>query len=181
MSAIVVGIQTQIGGNAPTQAERDVFLAQNSIMVIGSSIDLSERSALEFTKASNEWLAMVGEENDSDASLAAIDSGAYRLIILIGGPEQNNITRELWSRGWFNETYDVEGGFIVQKGSDGRGGVILSISDEKGYRKGLTHESAEHSPLSAFMPEEYVPAAATGISLLILALINVGRTVFEFK
>jgi hypothetical protein len=31
------------------------------------------------------------------------------------------------------------------------------------------------------VPKEYVPVAATGISLILLALINLGRTVFEFK
>jgi hypothetical protein len=131
----------------------------------------------------NQWLAKAEESNDTVAGLKGrIESGGYPLVMLVGGPEQNTLTRQGIASGWFNETADVEGGYIVKSGKLPAGAVVLAVSDKGGYEAAnVKRGGAAYSPLNAIMPREYVPAAATGISLILLVLLNVGRTVFEFK
>ncbi|MFH0884896.1 MAG: hypothetical protein V1861_04255 [Candidatus Micrarchaeota archaeon] len=181
-SAVMIGIYAQVETNATTQAEYESFLGENSLIVLGSSMDISERILLDGAKSQNPWLAKAQEGNDSAAVRTAILSGRHPLALLIGGPEQNNITAYGIANGWFNDTRTVEGGLIVKSGKLPNGAVVVAISDKMGFEPGaVKNEGAKYSPLNAVMAPEYVPVAATGISLILLILINVGRTVFEFK
>jgi hypothetical protein len=181
-SAVMIGIYAQVETNATTQAEYEAFLANNSLIVLGSGMDISERIILDGAKSQNAWLANAREGNDSTASRTAILGGRHPLALLIGGPEQNNVTAYGITHGWFNDTRTIEGGFIVKSGKLPGGAVVVAISDKMGFEPGaVKNEGAKYSPLNAIMSPEYVPVAATGISLIMLILINVGRTVFEFK
>jgi hypothetical protein len=181
-SSVMVGIYAEIETNATTPEEYEKFLGDRSLIVLGEDTDLAERALLDATKAQNPWLARAQEANDSNTTRAVVLSGSRPLAILVGGPMQNAITRYGIGAGWFNETRTVEGGLIVKTGKLSGGTVVVSISDRMGYEPGAVKmEGVKYSPLAAIMPKEYVPAAATGISLIMLILINVGRTVFEFK
>jgi hypothetical protein len=181
-SALTLGIYAEVETNATTSAEFEAYLADTSLIILGKDMDLAERVLLDSAKASNAWLAKAKESNDSTAARDAVLSGRHPLVLIIGGPEQNNVTAYGISSGWFNDTRAVEGGLIVKTGKLPNGAVVVAISDKMGYEAGaVKNEGAKYSPLSAIMPREYVPAAATFISLIMLILINVGRTVFEFK
>jgi len=176
----ILRIQMLVETNATTQQEYQAYIESHSLIVLGSDMDIGERLLLESARTQNAWLARTAEAKDSAETLTAIESGRYAFVILIGGPFQNSITKKAESSDWFNETMTLDGGLALKTGRH-NGTVVISFSDSKGYSEGLKRESVEHSPLAAFMPKEYVPVAATGISIILLALINVGRTVFEFK
>ncbi len=181
-STLTLRIYSQVETNASSAAEFEDFLSETSIISLGSGMDLSERILLDTTRAQNSWLADVSEADDGPQARQGIEAGKYPLAILIGGPAQNSITAYGIASGWFNETHEVEGGIIVKSGKLQSGAVVVAISDRQGIMEGaLQNQAARNSPLNAFIPQEYVPLAATGISLLMLILFNVGRTVFEFK
>lgn len=178
----MIGIYAQVETNATTQAEYEEFLGSHSLIVLGSDMDVGERLLLDTAKSQNPWLGRAREANDSNGTRSAVLAGAHPLVLMVGGPEQNSLTAYGIANGWFNDTKNVEGGLIVKTGKLPDGTVVVAISDRMGYQPGaVKNEGAKYSPLSAIMPVEYVPIAATGISLLMLVLINVGRTVFEFK
>ena len=181
-SAVMIGIYAQVETNATTQAEYEDFLGKTSIIVLGDDMDVGERLLLDGAKSQNPWLAKAQEGNDSAATRAAILAGNHPLALLVGGPEQNDITAYGIANGWFNDTRAVEGGLIVKTGKLGNGAVVVAISDKMGFEPGaVKNEGVKYSPLNAVMAPEYVPIAATGISLIMLILFNVGRTVFESK
>jgi hypothetical protein len=181
LSAVMVKVHAALQPNTTTEAGYEAFLENHTVLVMGSRIDLAERLLLETAKSQNAWLARVREANDSAATLQDIDEGRYSLVIMIGGPEQNNITRELQGRGSLNESQNVEAGMVVLDGKLPGDGVALAITDRKGLVADLESTSVDSSPLLAIVPRELVPATATGISVILLALANVARTVFEFK
>jgi hypothetical protein len=175
-------IYANIETNATTQAEFNAFLTTHSLIVIGSRIQTGEMLLVDAAKLENPWLAGAKEAPDDDATRQIIERGDYAVVVLLGGPEQNAITQKAINSSWFNETFEMEGGYIVKSGKLANGAVVLSISDKAGYdANALKRTSASKSPLTAFVPEAYVPAAATIISLLLLVLFNLTRTVFEFK
>ena len=176
ISAVMVKVYAQMDGNGSTEE----FLSRHSLAVMGSDIDLAERLLFESVKLENQWFSRVPQANDTIDTLHGIEGGGYSFVMLIGGPAQNNITRMASERGWFNESYSVEGGFIIETGRINNGTLILSISGKKGYFD-KPDAGLALSPLAAVVPKEYIPATATGISLLLLALFNVLRTIYEFK
>ncbi|MFH0737819.1 MAG: hypothetical protein V1827_04540 [Candidatus Micrarchaeota archaeon] len=174
-------ISANIESNATNQAEFDAFLETHSLIVVGHDADLAEQLALDTARTQNPWLSKAPQVADDESALAAIRRGDYAVVMLIGGPEQNRITDTAILENWFNDTAEIEGGFIVKSGKLDHT-LVVAISDKTGFSEdALKRVSASKSPLAAFVPEAYVPAAATGISLLLLVLFNVTRTVFEFK
>lgn len=178
----MVGIYAAVDTNATTAAEYEDFLARNALICIGDEIDLGERLLLETLRTQNPWLAKANESREGPGMIEAIERGRHPLVVLLGGPAQNSITAHAVENGWFNETRELEGGLVASSGKLPGGTVVVAVSDRQGFQNGtLMNEAASRSPLAALMPREYVPAAATGISLAMLILVNVGRTVFEFK
>jgi hypothetical protein len=181
ISSVITQLQAKLMVSVPPGVNSSAYLQNHTLLIVGSDIDLSERLTLEATKASNPWLAGVPETNESPAVLDQIGSGRYALVILAGGPLQNNITNAMKERGWLNETNDVEAGYVVEDGRAPDGSLIISISDSRGYRPDLERQSVNYSPLSSFMPHEFVPLAATVISMLLLVLFNLVWNVLAFK
>jgi hypothetical protein len=91
-TALTLRIYAEVETNATTAAEYEAFLAETSAISLGSGMDLGERILLESAKTQNQWLAKAGEADDGITMRQAIEEGAYPLVILMGGPEQNNIT-----------------------------------------------------------------------------------------
>src|SRR4030095_3010372 len=131
-------------------------------------------------KSQNEWVSKAKKANDTQVTLYEIETGQYPLVVLIGGPGQNNITEVAEDRGWINEAGMAEGGVIVESGRVANGSDIIAISDHQGFDT-LPRQNVDRSPLSAVMSKEDVRIAATVISLLLLVAFNILRTVFEFK
>ncbi len=181
ISSVITQLQAKLVVDVPPGANYSQYLQNHTLIIVGSGIDLSERLALEATKASNPWLAPVPETNESPEALAQIGTGRYALVMLVGGPQQNNITLAMKSRGWLNETNAVEAGYVIEDGKAPDGSMVLSISDGRGYQPDLQRASVQYSPLSSVMPHEYVPLAATLISIGLLALVNLAWNVLAFK
>lgn len=157
------------------------FARSRALIVMGSNLDGPEKAFYEAAKAKYPFLDDVATVPDDSDALAKIGSGSYSYVILVGGPGQNFVTKEAISRLWLNETETaVRGQVIVQYGRAGATG-LLAISDARGYSN-ANREGAKYSPLALLgLPVQYVPAAATILSVIILALWELARTVFEFK
>ena len=175
----------QVYGQLYASAQRDangtiehVFL-NHSAIVVGNSLDAPEQALFEAVKTSYPIMQNMTTIDDSPESLAAAEGGSYAVIILIGGPAQNRVTAEFESRGAFNDSHTVKGEFVVKTGNV-NGTLVIAFSDLRGFAN-APRESAAHSPLASFVPVQYVPATATGISMFLLALISLAKTVFEFK
>ncbi len=82
-----------IESNATTDAEFQEFLVHRSLLVIGDGIDFSERLMLESFKVSQPFLSRLSQTPEKDARASDFDDSKYSLIILIGGPYQNNLTK----------------------------------------------------------------------------------------
>lgn len=148
--------------------------------MLGSSLNGAEMTLLETAKTAYPILNNATIIRDSDDALSDIGSGKYRFIVLVGGPAQNRITKYYNLNGNLNGTEQIIGQAVAQTGDIRNGALLIALSDKRGYDN-AARESIMYSSLSALIPEQSVPIAATGISLFLLILINVGRTVFEFK
>jgi hypothetical protein len=173
-------IYAQIEVNATSQAEAEAYVRNHSIVVIGQGTDLAEKMLFEDLKASNPLINSSREADDSAGTLEDIKQGKYVLVVLIGGPEQNSASSYVKEKGYLNESMDLYGEVTIESGKAG-GVVYVMASDKRGYTRMLERQSVQSSPLAAFMEPQYVPVAATIITLILLALVNVARTVFEFK
>ncbi|VVC04533.1 Uncharacterised protein [Candidatus Bilamarchaeum dharawalense] len=168
-------ISTQMDANITNQADTELFFQQNSVIVVGEDASLGEKLIIQATKVQNPWLNNVKEVRETNFT-----DDSYKLIILVGGPSQNNLTNYVKNNGYLNESFQFEGGITVETGKWGNA-TVVTISDKQGYEIASKRESTSYSPLNGIIPKEYIPVAATGISVIILALINVVKTVFEFK
>ena len=181
LSSVVTQLQAKLQVDVPPGANYSSYLQGHTLLIVGSGIDLSERLSLEATKASNPWLSGVPETNESPDALAQIGTGRFALVMLVGGPHQNNITSVMKERGWMNETNSVEAGYVIEDGRAPDGSLVLSISDSRGYTQDVQRQSVQYSPLASVIPHEYVPLAATAISMLLLVLFNLAWNVLAFK
>lgn len=154
-------------------SERNDYIGERTLIVMGKGADLIERGAMEAIKASNPSL-LKSEQVDEPADFAG-----HLAVILVGGPEHNSMTKETLPG--LNNSLDMGYGITAFYGQI-NGTVVVAVADEQSF-----HESKElqgglaYSPLAGLVPEGMETAAATTLSLLILALINILRTVFEFK
>jgi hypothetical protein len=156
-----------------TQDERLEYVGNRTLIIIGKDADLIERGALEVIKSSNPWLANANH-TDEPASF-----GGYLAAIMVGGPEHNAMTKSAFAS--LNKSMDLGYGLSAHYGS-ANGTVLVAISDEQGFQKaGNLNGGLAYSPLVGLVPEGMEPAAATTLSLILLAIINILRTVFEFK
>jgi len=172
--------ETSVLNLSADPAEQAAFFRQHALLVTGSNIDAPERAALEAAKAAYPQLNNATPVPDSAESAAKMRSGKYLVVILIGGPSQNSLTKEALANGWLNGSNSTYAGFLVNYGKSDSGTLMVSFSDQRGYGN-AARESVKYSPLSAFIPAAYIPIAATGISALLLAIFSIVRTVFEFK
>lgn len=150
-------------------------------IVLGSEIGISERLVFDSLKMSNPWMQNVSVANDTNESLGKFTRGEIKFLMILGGPGQSNIAKSIYQNNKPTKT-DEKYGFLIYEYRFEEDKTAIIITTKKGLvEEKFKSESAKYSPLSAIIPKEYVPAAATLISLLMLALINVGRTIFEFK
>ncbi len=154
-------------------------IAKSTLIVTGSNMDGPEKALLESAKVAYPFLRNTSSASDSDSTMEEINSGKYAIVALIGGPSQNRITKSLIESKALSETETVMEQFIAQSGQI-NGTLVVAFSDKRGYEN-AARESAKYSPLALVIPPEYVPAAATGISAILLALIDLARGMAENK
>lgn len=181
-SSIALRVFSSIDANTTSEEEFEAFISKNSLILLGEDMDTTERIMLDAFKLDNAWLASTQESRASKDAVQNIESGRHPLVILVGGPYQNSITGHGISSGWFNETSELDGGVVVKTGKLPFGTVVVSVSDRQGYQENAVRmEGAKYSPLNSVMPTEYVPVAATAISLILMMLADVVRAVLESK
>ena len=179
--SLALKIYAQVQVNASTPEEAQEYVRTHSVLVIGHDSDMAEQVIVDDLKAANPSMANISEVNDSPATLSDIQSGKYVLVFIVGGPEQNDIASYVESKGFLNESQDFYGELTVKDGKGPDNVVYVTISDKEGYVPDLQRQNVKSSPLSTYMPQQYVPVAATGITLVLLAIVNMVKTVLEFK
>lgn len=138
-----------------------------SMIVMGSGIGLAEQAII--GEMENTYPQMEDMQKIEDNKLANAQN--YDTLILVGGPAQNIISAQFEANkniSWQNLS---DGGepFIIRKAEleDGRQAVIFSLL--RGYEN-MGRENVKTSPLNALMPQKFVPAAATAIAIVLMAL-----------
>jgi len=156
----------------------ELNLTNESVVVVGSNIDGPEAAMLELARSRIPAAFAPTYYDDSDATLTLLENET-RNIVLVGGPSQNEISREYWNRGWIaSETKKSIGDFMLKAGRTRDGAPVLLITDSRGFAN-VKKEGAGVSPLRFVMDEKYVPAAATGVTILLMALFALARTALE--
>jgi hypothetical protein len=180
-AAFLARLQNETAGfNMTDEGAAAAFMKDRTLVVMGSNMDASEKASYEAAKAAMPQMANVTPVPDTPDALAKIDSGKYLLIVLVGGPSQNEVTKNLSGKKLLNETNTTYAGLLVSYGWTDRGALMMVVSDGRGYNN-AAREGLKYSPLAGFVPEAYIPAVATGISAILLALLGILRTMFEFK
>ncbi|VVB98278.1 Uncharacterised protein [uncultured archaeon] len=152
-----------------------------TLVVLGSNLDAPEKAFYESAKAGYPILSNATVATDSQETLALVQSGKYPLVIVLGGPAQNGIAGELLKANALNESEQIYGEVVVQYGQLENGSLVVMVSDKRGVSN-AARESVKYSPLTALgVPPAYVPAAATGISAVLMAIAAVFRAAFENK
>ncbi len=158
---------------------QELNLTNESIMVVGSNLDAPETAMLELAKSRIPPALAPEYLDDSNATLALLENETHRNIILVGGPSQNSVSEVYYQRGWIsNETKRSYMGFDLKVGRTANGAPLLLVSDARGFLD-IKKEGVSASPLRFVIDEKYVPAAATGVTLSLMALLSLVRTVLE--
>ncbi len=176
----------------PKNPEMDI------IIVRGSKIDLFERiildAVIDETFAINPQAKIIYPGNKTEQVTLTINkkllyanettleelSQGITLIVLVGKRKHNRITEEAYASGIIvNESTKYMGQLIIGKGKTDTDSKIMAFYHKTSEGK-LEREAVKYSPLKEFMPEEYVPVAATGIGMFLMSLINIFKTVIEF-
>ena len=157
-SGLIEEIESFIGDDKP-------------IIVQGAQSSKTER--ILFSLARDKYPAFKGAEIIDESELDSINVSG-RTVILIGGPSQNAVSAEVVSREEhvLNHTEIPVGSVTLVISDTGR---YVVFSDKAGFAE--PGRDLSGSPLAKIMREEYIPIAATGISLFLLFL---GRLLFGF-
>lgn len=174
-------IMNELNASASANANGSVeaLLRNHSLVIVGNSLDAPEKALLEGVRMAYPLMRNLTTVGDTPASFTAIDSGKYAVVILVGGSAQNRITQDLMARGVLNESDEVKGEFVIRRGTLNHT-LIIAFSDKRGFDN-APRRSVEYSPLSAFIPAAYVPAAATGISAVLLSILGFIKNILEAK
>ncbi|MBN2014066.1 MAG: hypothetical protein JW778_02700 [Candidatus Altiarchaeota archaeon] len=115
---------------------------------------------------------------DNETNLGELMEGST-LVVLVGGRDRNRITDEVYDSGYIvNESTRYMGLLLTGKGRlDNDSSVIVFY--QKTTEK-LERNAVKNSPLKEFMPEEYVPIAATAIGAILMSASRIIEAVLEF-
>ncbi len=144
--------------------------AQKVVLVRGSSLGAAEDAALEQMKQAYPMLGQVAQADDSQ-TLASLEE-RYAIILLVGGPGQNAVSREAeTSRQLAFENLTEAGSPLIVRQARLDGGRSVTIfSLARGYEN-EGRSNVQNSPLAAIIPEKYVPAAATATGMGLMWLL----------
>jgi hypothetical protein len=134
--------------------------AENTVLVIGKHSSSAERLTLMLLK---DIYPEISKAQIIDESDFQPDDYKDKKIILVGGPSQNGLSKQILIGDYNLEEYS--GTKIVFKDN------FMVFSDYAGFDN-YARTSAEKSPLADFFPVAYVPAIASLISISLLWLWN---------
>ncbi|MDD9954091.1 MAG: hypothetical protein OXR66_07190 [Candidatus Woesearchaeota archaeon] len=136
----------------------------NTIIVQGTYLSFAERVLLAEAKKRYPKitaLQVVQEDAITDGMLEG------KTPVFIGGPTKNSLTASVLNNPahtLFERTASI-GKILFVEGQEGRMAVI---ADNKGFHN--VPKRVDKSPLATFLPEAFVPAAATGIGVTLLLI-----------
>lgn len=156
----------------------EIFLS-HALVIVGSRTDnLEETGFSQFIINHTVYPAYI--LNDSQRTIAGCDIEEFDLIV-IGGPEHNNYTKELLNRGIirYNQTSTEMPGLVIETAITPSKHVIVIIGSVDGY----SHPEKD-LPLNGIIPEDYAPVAAVaagaGLGFLGIFLSPLLSKSFEF-
>ena len=157
----------------------DVQDTSKMLMVEGTGSDLADRLVADEARIALPQLGNATRMSDTPAAVQAAESGKYSVVLLIGGEGANAVTKHFSDKGTFTKKQEFYSWIQVESGK--QGSVLVVSASHLKSAENFQRASVKYSPLSAFLPPELVPPAATGISIVLLALISVAQTIFAFK
>jgi hypothetical protein len=125
----------------------------------------------------------VKQVSEKDTSLEKLQKEAL-LLILVGGPSHNNITRAVYEGGYItNESSRFTGQLIVGSGKLPTGTSVMvlrhNVRNEPAPGESLKREAVKYSPLAPYIAEEYIPIVATGIGMFLMSIVNLAKAMIE--
>ena len=151
-------------------SERELWRTK-SMVVIGSQLSATEKASWALLKEKFPELKDVQLVQDTPENYDKIKN-AQGPVVFVGGPSQNYATKLAGNDGLLQNDIASSAGFLdAQMGTTPNGQKILVVSDTKGYNN-LAKDGAKYSPLAAVIPQEYVPVAASGISVLLMLILQ---------
>jgi hypothetical protein len=125
----------------------------------------------------------IKQVSEKDTSLEKLQKEAL-LVILVGGPTHNNITRAAYDGGYItNESARFAGQLIVGSGKLASGTSVMvlrhNIRNEPAPGEHLEREAVKYSPLAPYIKEEYIPIVASGIGMFLMSIVNLAKAMFE--
>jgi len=121
--------------------------------------------------------------SEKDTSLDKLQKEAL-LLILVGGPAHNNITRAVYEQGYItNESSRFTGQLIVGSGKLASGTSVMvlrhNVRNEPASGERLKREAVKYSPLAPYIAEEYIPIVATSVGMFLMGIVNLLKGIFE--
>ncbi|MFH0861996.1 MAG: hypothetical protein V1875_03100 [Candidatus Altiarchaeota archaeon] len=157
-------------------------LDQKSAWVItGEELNGPERAALEAAKANSPKM-FAGSVSASEVSLPDVKKSA-KLVVLIGGPAQNSISRQLADEGILSkDRHEYLNQIVIVTGKSPAGGKFVVLSDKRGFVN-MPRKAAAYSPLALCLPLQLVPVVASMFGALLASIItplaNLAQTYVE--
>jgi hypothetical protein len=173
LCSTAVVAQSSFGfGDIPTRLQEQANLTlyeediDRIIIVRGQGMTVLEQSMINLAHLRFPALADAEQVADDPDNIEYLLK-SNKTIILIGGPSHNTVAALIApeARPGTNNTYGVLRDYYAQNGK------IVVITDARGYHN-LDRAATEFSPLLGFLPEQYIPVAATGFSVLLLILLD---------
>lgn len=127
----------------------------NPLVIMGSGVDLFEREGFNIYTRDNPFNE---DTMISDTSRAFMGQNLDNFdLIVVGGPDHNQYTKELIERGiiTYRQTNEKMPGLVIEMGRSPSGHTILVVGDTASYPY---HE--RDLPLNGIIPEKMAPAAA---------------------
>ncbi len=139
----------------------DFIGERETVVVVGTHASLGEKSTLKLYLDANPQLSDIAILDEVDF---VEDEHVGKVLMLIGGPSQNDISRKLLDEQSEFDEENLAFGRVLFLGS----GDAIIFSDEKGFN--VLRRRTENSPLSDLVAPELIPAVASGIGFGLIVL-----------
>lgn len=104
---------------------------------------------------------------------------AERLVVLVGGPSQNHLTAEFLEKGLIGEEQEeFSNQMLALAGNTSDRATVIVFSDRRGFGN-LARKAAEYSPLSRFLPLEWVPLVASLLGAVFVMAVSLIKACME--
>lgn len=163
---------------ADTGVDLNNLKPESTLFVIGDGLSGPENAALAASETNSPKLF----KNTAYASkTTASEVGKTdKLVILIGGPAQNRVTREFFDRGLLKgKRHEFMNQVVIVSGTSEDGAKLIVLSDKRGFEN-LPRNAAYYSPLALCLPLQLVPVVASLIGAILASLLNLAKTYVEF-